>query len=245
MRVAYFDCSGGISGVAALAALVDAGADLDRLSAGLAFLGAGSPVIRAGTRLHGAFRVRTISVESGAKPVGNRLENIVKLVSKGEMPDRARALALRVYDRLANAEAQVHGADPDTVSFHEIGSLRSIVGVLGSAIALELLGIDHVVSSPVPMGQGTVDTAHGQLALPTPATLELLRGVPVEAQDRPGELVTPTGAALLVAAASSFGAIPAMTIDGIDYGASDRPQPTSVLRVVLGHATDADVAHRP
>jgi uncharacterized protein (DUF111 family) len=244
MRVAYFDCSGGISGVATLAALVDAGADLERVSAGLGFLSDGFPIISTESRLHGAFRVRSVSIDGGETPVGARLEDIEALLSKSEMPDRSRALVLRVYDRLARAEARVHGADPETVSFHEIGSRRSIAGVVGSVLALEQLGIAKVVSTPVPIGHGTVETAHGRLELPTPATLELLRGVPVEAQHGPGELVTPTGAAILVAAASSFGAIPAMTIEDIGYGTGDGPHPKAVLRVVLGEATDAGDVQR-
>ena len=118
--------------------------------------------------------------------------------------------------------------------FHEVGSRRSVVGVVGTALALAHLGVDTVAASPLPFGSGSVDTAHGQLAVPTPATLELLRGVPVEPQGEPGELVTPTGAAILIGAGATFGEVPAMTIDGVGYGAGDPGGTQAIVRIVLG-----------
>ena len=108
------------------------------------------------------------------------------------------------------------------------------MGVVGTALAIGQLGIDSIVASPAPYGRGTVDTEHGRLAVPTPATLELLRGVSVEPHDGSGELVTPTGAAILAVAATSFGQIPAMTIDSVGYGTGDLRNPAIVLRVVIG-----------
>ena len=234
MRVAYFDCSGGISGVAALAALIDAGADVDSLSKELEFLGGNMPIMTTEDVVLGEFRVRRVTVEGGGESVGKRFPDLEALLSAGGLPDAARDLALRIYGRLAEAEARVHGSSPEAVRFHEVGSLRSVVGVVGTALALEQLGIDEVVGSPVPFGHGVVDTHHGRLAVPTPATLELLRGVPVESQDEPGELVTPTGAAILAAAAASFGQIPAMTIESVGYGTNDLRSTPIVVRVVVG-----------
>ena len=244
MKVAYFDCSRGISGLATLAALIDAGAGMEYLSAALEFLGNGLPFVSSKDRMHGAFRVRSVSVEDGKTSVGNRLEELENLLSAGGLSDRARDLARRVYARLAEAEAHVHGTSPEAVTFHEIGSLRSVVGVVGTAIAVDQLGIDEIVSSPLPFGRGTVDTEHGRLDLPTPATLELLRGVPVEPQKGTGELVTPTGAAILASAATSFGPIPAMTIDEVGYGTDDGPIPRPILRIVLGRAAGRSSAAR-
>ena len=234
MRAGYFDCSGWISGLAALAALIDAGADIDSLSKELAFLSGRSPIMIAEDMVVGEFRARRVRVEEGARSVATRLADLEALLAGAELPDAARDLALAVYRRVADAEARVHGSTPERVRFHEIGSLRSVVGVVGTTLALEHLGIDAVAASPVPFGRGTIDTEHGRLAVPTPATLELLRGVPVEPQQGWGERVTPTGAAILAAAASTFGDIPALTIESVGYGTGDPSGVPIVLRVVVG-----------
>lgn len=234
MRVAYLDCSRGISGVTSLAALIDAGADIDQLSKELEFLGGDLPIIRTDNVELDGFRVRRVSVEGGGAPAGRRLADLEAVFSAGGLPDAARELVIRIYGRLAEAEARVHGSSPEAVRFHEIGSLRSVVGVVGTALAIEQLRIDKVVASPLPFGRGTVDTEHGRLAVPAPVTLELLRGVPVEPQEEPGEIVTPTGAAIVAIAATSFGQIPSMTIDTVGYGTDDLRSPGIVLRVVVG-----------
>jgi uncharacterized protein (DUF111 family) len=234
MRVAYFDCSGGISGVAALAALIDAGADVDSISKELEFLGGDGPILSTEEVVLGEFRVRRVSVEGGRESVGRQPADVEALLTAGGLPDAALDLARGIYRRLAEAEARVHGSSPDDVRFDEIGSLRSVVGVVGTSLALEQLGIDEVAASAVPFGRGMVETEHGRLAVPTPATLELLRGMPVEPQEEPGELVTPTGAAILTAAASSFGGIPSMTIESVGYGTGDPRGTPIVLRVVIG-----------
>jgi uncharacterized protein (DUF111 family) len=234
MRVAYLDCSGGVSGIATLAALIDAGADVDAISKELAFLGGGVPILRTEDVVLGEFRALRVSVEGGRAPVGRGLADLEAALSAGGLPDVALDLADRIYRRLAEAEARVHGSTPEAVRFHEVGSLRSVAGVVGTALALDHLGIDEVAASPVPYGRGTVDTEHGRLAVPTPATLELLRGVTVEPQQGSGELVTPTGAAILATATSTFGDIPAMTIERIGYGTEDRRAAPIVLRVVIG-----------
>jgi len=239
MRVAYLDCARGISGIALLAALIDAGADVDYLSKELEFIGRDLPIMRTDDVVLHEFRVRRVSVEGGRAQVGRRLADLEALLSAGAFPDAALDLALRIYRRLAEAEARVHGSSPDVVRFHEVGSLRSAVGVVGTALALEQLGIDEVISSPLPFGRGTVDTEHGRLVVPAPVTLELLRGMPVEPQEASGELVTPTGAAILAVAAGSFGQIPAMTIDSIGCGAGEPRPPEIVARVVVGRGRES------
>jgi pyridinium-3,5-bisthiocarboxylic acid mononucleotide nickel chelatase len=234
MRLGYFDCSGGISGMASLAALLDAGADIGSISKEIGSFVDDAPILHAEDVMVGEFRVRHVSVEGGERSIGKRREDLETLLSAGGMPDAARDLALRIYGRLADAEARVHGSSPDRVRFHELGSLRSVVGVVGTALALEQLGIDEVAASAVPFGSGTVETEHGRLAIPTPATLELLRGMPIVPQEGLGELVTPTGAAILAVAAVSFGGIPAMTLESMGYGTGD-PRGTRIkLRVVIG-----------
>jgi len=234
MRVAYVDCSGGVSGIATLAALIDAGADVDSISKELAFLGGGVPILRTEDVMLREFRALRVSVEGGRAPVGRGLADLEAALSAGGLPDVALDMALAVYRRLADAEARVHGSRRNRVRFHEVGSLRSVLGVVGTALALQQLGIEEVAATKVPYGRGTVDTEHGRLAVPTPATLELLRGVPVEPQQGSGELVTPTGAAILATMTSTFGDIPAMTIDSIGYGTNAPSGAPILLRVVIG-----------
>ena len=234
MRVAYFDCARGISGGAAFAALLDAGADAGALAAALDTLGSDGTRVRIEDAMVGVFRARRVTVDRGDEQLGSGLADMEALVTKASLPDPARHMAIGVYRRLAEAEARVHGSEPDAVRFHEVGSLRSFVGVLGTALALDDLGIERVVASPLPFGRGTVDTAHGRIPVPAPATLELLRGMPVEPQDQQGELVTTTGAAILAVAASGSGGPPPMTIDRIGYGAGGPDG--SLFRVVVGEA---------
>jgi pyridinium-3,5-bisthiocarboxylic acid mononucleotide nickel chelatase len=234
MRVAYFDCARGISGGAAFAGLLDAGADAAAIATALDALGSDGARVRVEDTMVGPFRARRVTVDGGDEQLGSGLADMEALVTKASLSDPARDMAVGVYRRLAEAEARVHGSAPDAVRFHEVGSLRSLVGVLGTALALDDLGIERVVASPLPFGRGTVDTAHGRIPIPAPATLELLRGMPVEPQARDGELVTPTGAAILAVAATGSAEPPAMTIERIGYGAGGSGLDGILLRVVVG-----------
>jgi hypothetical protein len=142
---------------------------------------------------------------------------------------------VRIFQKLAEAEAKVHGTTVEKVHFHEVGAVDSIADIVGSAIGFDLLGIERVVCSPVPTGRGFIEIAHGRCSIPAPATGELLRGVPVAPLDVEGELTTPTGAAIVAALAEEFGPLPAMTVERIGYGAGqkDFPQP-NILRVLVG-----------
>ncbi|MGI8615590.1 MAG: LarC family nickel insertion protein [Actinomycetota bacterium] len=238
MRVAYFDCARGISGGATLAALLDAGADVEELAARLGVFGVDRSRIRLDDTMVGPFRARTVSIVGGDEQVGRGLSDMEALITAASLPDAARDIALGVYRRLAEAEARVHASETAAVRFHEVGSLRSFVGVVGTALASEDLGIERIFASALPFGHGTVETAHGRIPVPAPATLELLREIPVEPQDAEGELVTPTGVAILAVAASGFGAAPAMTIERVGYGTGG-PAPNGVLlRVVVGESPE-------
>lgn len=149
---------------------------------------------------------------------------------------RARALAM--FDRLAEVEARIHGVPIEEVAFHEVGAVDSIVDVVGAAAALDWLRPARVVARRVPLGRGFIQTAHGRLPVPAPATLELLRGVPVEEGGIDGELTTPTGAAVLVATVAAYGSLPPLTVEGVGWGAGDRDMPgrPNLLRVVAGAA---------
>lgn len=233
MRIAYFDCAWGISGTLALAALIDAGADEDVIRKALEPVGAFDLAVEEVAA--GTVRATRVTVRAaGREPTRGHLE-VVALLRSAALPAHARLAAEQVYGRLAEAEAAVHGTSPDRVTFHEIASIRSLVGVAGTALALDLLGVERVAASPVGTGWGRVQTAHGLLPNPAPATRELLRDIPVESRDVQAELVTPTGAAILGVWAEWFGPMPQMTVEVVGHGAgTGGVEPQNVLRVTLG-----------
>jgi len=160
---------------------------------------------------------------------------VASLIRRSGLPDPVKEQAERVYRRLAEAEAAVHGASLETVHFHEVGAVDSIIDVVGSVYGLHLLGVERVVCSPLPNGKGFVRCAHGMMPIPPPATAELLKGCPIRQVDVEGELVTPTGAALASTLAAEFGALPAFTVREVGYGAGGKDFPfPNLLRIVLG-----------
>jgi uncharacterized protein (TIGR00299 family) protein len=171
---------------------------------------------------------------------GRHYDEIRRVLDRARLDAPVRDRAQAIFAALAAAEARVHGVPIARVHFHEVGAVDAIVDVAGAAIAIERLGIRRVTASPVALGHGTVETDHGRLPLPAPATLELLRGVPTAPAGVAWETVTPTGAAILRTVAESFGPLPAMTVRRIGHGAGDdRPGPLpNVLRAILGESTD-------
>lgn len=237
----WLDCFSGISGDMLLGALIDAGLDLATLRAGLASLPLTGYTLDAtrtnehgisGTRLH-------VRPDEHAPHTHRRLADITALVDAAQLPQRAYERALATFRRLAEAEGAIHGTPPDEVTFHEVGAVDSIVDIVGAALALDLLDVEEVYCSELPLTSGRVRSAHGALPVPAPATLELLRGtgaiwrsVPTE-----GELVTPTGAAL-VATLARFER-PTMRVSAVGYGFGTRKLPwANCLRVVLGTAPE-------
>jgi uncharacterized protein (TIGR00299 family) protein len=223
-----------------LAALLDAGADAERVRAGLAGLavpGLALHVERA--RRHGIDAAR-VEVSAAADQPPRSWAQVRDLVTGAELPDAARAPALEAFRRLAEAEGRVHGVSPEEVHFHEVGAADALAEVCGVALALEELGAPEVVCSPLPLARGTVVAAHGRLPLPAPAVLELLRGAPVHGVDAEAETVTPTGAALVAALSARFGALPAVRLRGVGYGAGARDLPSrpNLVRVVLGERVE-------
>ena len=237
----WLDCFSGISGDMLLGALLDAGLDLDTLRSGLAKLPLAGYALEAervtqhgisGTRLH-------VRLDEDVPHAHRRLADITALLDGARLPERARERALVIFRRLAEAEATIHGTTPDEVTFHEVGAVDSIVDIVGAALALELLDVEQVYCSDLPLTSGRVRSAHGALPAPAPATLELLRGTDAVWRSVPaeGELVTPTGAAL-VATLARF-ARPAMRIHRVGYGFGARKLPwANCLRVVLGTAPE-------
>ena len=240
MKIAYFDCFAGISGDMTLGALLGAGADANRLRESLAGLGVGGFSIEIGRRMTGPIESTDVRVilEDHQRPHHRRLRDIRKILRNADLPERVRQTAEAIFTRLAEAEGRVHGHSPEEVHFHEVGALDAIVDIVGTALCLEMLGWPKVVSSPMPTFHGFAEGAHGTFPLPAPATAELLRGVPWRKLDIEGELVTPTGAAIIREISASFGNLPAMTIETIGYGAgkSDFGIPNA-LRVMIGEET--------
>jgi uncharacterized protein (TIGR00299 family) protein len=248
MRIAYLDCASGISGDMTLGALVDAGADLGAIQAGIDSLGLPSCRLVTTEVKKRGFRATQVIVEHEPQHKHRHLHHITAMIDGSALSARQKDIAKRIFQKLAEAEAKVHGSTIEKVHFHEVGAVDSIADIVGSAIGFDLLGVERVLCSPVPTGRGFVEIAHGRCSIPAPATGELLRGVPLAQLDVEGELTTPTGAAIVAALADEFGPLPAMTVERIGYGAGqkDFPQP-NILRVLVGEAGAGQTAaeHRP
>ncbi|HZC04038.1 MAG TPA: nickel pincer cofactor biosynthesis protein LarC [Ktedonobacterales bacterium] len=244
--LAYVDCFSGVSGDMLLGALLHAGASLDDLRAGLARLPlAGYTLDAEVVSDHGIRGVRAHVRLADAEHAHRRLADVEAIITAGDLPQRASERALAIFRRLAEAEGAVHGIAPEEVAFHEVGAVDSIVDTVGVALGLELLDVDELYCSELPLTSGRVRSAHGPLPVPAPATLELLKGTsavwhPVAAE---GELVTPTGAAV-VAALARFER-PTMAVRATGYGFGTRALPwANCVRLIVGEAPDAQVVSR-
>lgn len=235
MKIAYFDCFSGISGNMVLGALLDLGLAIDDLRAELAKLKLEGYRIEAAAVKKNGIAGTLVDVPITESDVHRHLPDIEGIIEESELSAWVKENSKAIFHRLAEAEAEVHGTTPDHIHFHEVGAMDAIVDIVGSVIALELLGIDYIVSSPIPTGQGWVVAAHGRLPVPAPATAVLLKGVPGRELDVEAELTTPTGAAIITTLADRFGAPPAMSLESIGYGAGHRDLPhPNLLRVMVG-----------
>jgi uncharacterized protein (TIGR00299 family) protein len=240
MRIAYFDCFAGASGDMILGALLDAGVEpaswqgeLDKLN----LSGYELEIDRVQKQGIAATEVR-VPVSEGSQE--RYLAEIEGLINTSQLPTEVKETSVEVFRRLAVAEARVHGTTPDRIHFHEVGGVDAIIDIVGAVVGLRLLGVEEVYASALPLGHGFVDCAHGRLPLPAPATLELLQGVPVLSRDAEGELVTPTGAAILTTLAKSFGPFPPITVEKIGYGAGQKDFPfPNLLRLLVGTTSPA------
>ncbi len=218
-RVAYFDCFSGASGDMLLGAMVDAGLEIELLRQELAGLGLGGYEIQAEKLTRSGLAGTQVRVEVEVKHQPRRtLRGIEEIIRGGTCSAAVKERAIRVFRLLADAEAHVHGIDIGEVHFHEVGAVDAIVDVVGACIGVETLGIETVHASSLPLGHGMVQTAHGPLPLPAPATLALIAAsaAPTRPVDIEAELVTPTGAAILASCATFCQ--PAMTIERIGTG---------------------------
>ncbi len=243
MKIAYFDCISGISGDMTLGALVDLGIDLALLQSGIDSLGLPNVQLEAKDVKKKGFRATKVTVHHEEEHAHRHLHHIDKMIDESRLSENQKSLAKSIFLNLGKAEAKVHGSDLQKVHFHEVGAADSISDIVGTAIGLDLLGVDKIVVSPVPTGSGTIEIAHGRVSVPAPATAELLANIPLASCDIPMELTTPTGAAIVATVADGFGAMPAMTIEKVGYGAGDRDleQQGNVLRIVLGSDTQSAV----
>ncbi len=240
MKIGYFDCFAGAAGDMIAAAMLDAGLDFEFLKGRLATLGIKEFEIRATeTKRAGLHAMSFVPVIPDEHHHRN-LEDITKIIKNSGISDKAKQTAIAIFERLAKAEAAVHGKDPKDIHFHEVGALDSIADIVSAAVGFDAMGIEKVYCSPLAVGGGWIKMAHGELPVPAPATLELLKGVPTVTGPIDKELLTPTGAAILTTVAESFGPMPQMKIEATGYGAGtlDCGQFPNVVRLILGQATE-------
>jgi hypothetical protein len=234
--IAYLDCFSGISGDMLLGALVDAGLPASALRRELGKLGIGGYRLRVKKTQRAGLAATQVIVGLENDHSHGRLNEVLALIEKSALPDGDKKSGAAIFQRLAEAEARVHGATPESVVLHELGSLDTVVDVMGAVAGLRLLGVGELFASPLPAGGGSVEGAHGSLPVPAPATLELIAraGAPLSQTDWQGELVTPTGAAIVTTLARFQR--PAMRVNKVGYGAggNDFAGRPNVLRVWLG-----------
>ncbi len=221
-RIAWFHCFAGIAGDMALGSLIDAGADIDEVRSLLARLAIDGWSFDTVPVLRGGVAATQVLVTVNETSVVRTFPHILGILDEAKLPPRVRDRAVATFSALATVEGRLHRRPTSQVHFHEVGGHDTIVDVVGTAAALEVLGVDEVLSSPVAMGNGMVRTSHGLLPNPSPAVLGLLEEAPVWGRDINVELTTPTGAAILAAMAAGFGPMPAMVVDSTGYGAGAR-----------------------
>ena len=250
MKILYFDCFAGAAGDMILGALLDAGLPFDALKRALGSLAVEGwdvsvdRVVKTGVTA-AKFRVHEHSHAQLGDGDGHghqhyHLKHIFAAIERSALNEPGKAKAIKMFRRLGEAEAAIHGTTMDKVHLHEVGALDSIIDIVGAVFALEWFNADRIVVSPINVGGGMVKSAHGVFPVPAPATLALLKDAPVYSSGIQAELLTPTGALILTEYASAFGPVPPMTIDRIGYGAGDRElkETPNVVRVLVGESTE-------
>jgi len=242
MKTLYFDCFAGASGDMILGAAVAAGVDPDFLREQLSLLPIKGFSVDFETVNRSGLSATYARVETAHEHKHRHLSDIKQIIEGSEVSDAVKQCAVQIFTRLAEAEARVHNEPVDHVHFHEVGALDAIVDVVGAAICFDALKIERFVSSPLHVGSGMVKMAHGQFPIPPPAVAELLKGVPFYSTEIKGELLTPTGAAIITTVCAEYGPIPQMKTDATGYGAGTREYPDfpNVLRVFLGETGNGE-----
>jgi pyridinium-3,5-bisthiocarboxylic acid mononucleotide nickel chelatase len=262
-RTLYLDCFAGASGDMLVGAMLDCGLDFELLRTELLKLGVEgyelslARVDRSGVsaakfdvhltgalHLHGHHHNHEHSHGHERQSHHRSLSEIKRIISSSNLSELVKGRAQAIFQRIGEAEAKIHNAPIETVHFHEVGAIDSIVDVVGACVAFDALKIGRIISSPLHVGSGTFQCAHGTYPVPGPATAELLKGVPIYSKDVEGELVTPTGAAIISTVAESYGPMPMMKIEKVGYGAGTRDYPKfpNALRAIIGEmGEDADL----
>ena len=237
MRVVYFDCFAGISGDMIVGAQLDLGVDIESLRDQLSSLGlSGYEISSSPVRRNAIAATKFEVVVHQQQQPARTLADIRSIVIESNLSEAVKSRSIAIFERLADAEAKVHGTTAEKIHFHEVGAVDSIIDTVGAMIGFELLGVEHFFCSPLRVGTGLIETEHGLLPVPAPATAELLRGAPVYAGDIEGEFVTPTGAAIVATLCEKFGTVPPMRIVNAGYGAGSRDPKNfpNVLRLLIG-----------
>ncbi|MZH15580.1 MAG: nickel pincer cofactor biosynthesis protein LarC [Nitrospinae bacterium] len=242
LRIAYFDCYSGISGDMILGALVDMGVDIREIRKALKNIDLGGYKLEAKKVKRSDLSCTQILVKlekQKSRQPHRSFSNIKKLIEKSGLPSRVKKNSIEIFKRIAKVEAGIHNTTVDKIHFHEVGGIDSIVDIVGGVWAIESLKLDKIYSSPLNVGEGLVDCAHGRLPVPAPATLKLLKGIPVFSSGVKNELTTPTGAAMIAFYAEKFQSMPAMTIAGEGSGAGSRVISSipNMLRVFVGETS--------
>jgi uncharacterized protein (TIGR00299 family) protein len=242
VKIAFFDCFAGASGDMILGALLDAGLPIERLREEIAKLNLShyaldvTKVVKKGI---GGSQAQIVIDQDHHDHHHRHLSHIRDIIAASDLDDTVKARSTDIFVRLAEAEARVHRSSVESVHFHEVGAMDAIIDVVGAVVGLRALGIDKIFCSPLHVGSGTIECAHGTLPVPAPATAELIKGRPAYSTGVAGELLTPTGAAILTTLAAGFGPMPAMTVGQVGYGAGKAdPGISNLLRVAIGEARD-------
>jgi uncharacterized protein (DUF111 family) len=233
--LAYFDCFCGISGDMTLAALVDLGVPVDWLTDRLCRMPLAGFDMTVKPLTRNGIQAKIVQVDIKDDRSSRDYAEIQNLIQNSNLSDRVKRKSLAIFKTLAEAEAAVHGCPTEKVHFHEIGGIDALVDIIGTVLCLEYLGIQAVRSSKIPLGSGFVSSRHGTLPIPAPATLEILKNIPVYGSGVHQELVTPTGAAIVATLAESFDSLPEMIIQKTGYGAGTRDleEMPNLLRIIV------------
>jgi uncharacterized protein (TIGR00299 family) protein len=238
MKIAYFDCFAGISGDMTLGALMNLGVPLEWLQEKLNAIPLdGFRIHKESIQVHG-IQAAQVRIDLHEAHVARNYADIKNLIENAPLDGKIKDNSLKIFEKIAISESEIHGVPVEKVHFHEVGALDSIIDIVGTALGMAYLGVEAVYASKIPLGSGFVECSHGTLPVPAPATLSILKGIPVYGGGVQHEMVTPTGAAIITSYATSYGMLPEMKIESVGYGAGQRqiPERPNVLRVVLGQS---------
>ena len=240
MKLAYLDCSSGISGDMFLATLIDAGVPSDQLFGELKKLPLGFYEFKRTRAMRGGLVGTRVDIRVPGGQPHRHLSEIKAMIESAALPEKAASRAVKTFQLLAEVEGKLHNSSPNEVHFHEVGAVDAVLDIVGTCVGLELLEISELICSPLNVGGGRVSAAHGSLPVPAPATAELLKNLPVYSTGVAGEMVTPTGAALVATLASEFGPFPAMKVANIGYGTGEKDFPghPNIARLFVGERTE-------